>query len=348
MTAAPDAASPIATAPLLTEDVVCTGCGAHDDSVLFEGREHEYSNTTDAWFPVVRCNKCGLIRLNPRPAVSELGRIYPPEYYAYHLVHDEGGEPRRFSPGALGERIKAKRYQKRFKSLIERAAPGDGPVRVLDVGCADGRLLTWYREAVPGRTIETYGIDIGEAAVERAKQAGHIAVAGRFEVDTELPDGTFDLIVASHVIEHVADPIGFAQRAAVLLKPGGLFMFATPNVDSADVRRFGRFWGGWHFPRHWTMYDPNSAEQLADQVGLTVEQVGYEVNPVFWNWTCHAWLQERRGDAVADRIFPPVSIFQPSPRSVMLLSIFTVVDILQKLLTGKTASMQVELRKPAA
>src|SRR5262249_9088403 len=158
--------------------------------------------------------------------------------YAYHLVHEGAGKP------GLGERIKAKRYQKRFRKLLERAAPGSDTARVLDVGCADGRLLTWYREAIPGRRIETYGIDIGEAAVEQARKAGPIAVAGRFEVDTELPNGTFDLIVASHVIEHVDDPVGFARRAAELLKPGGLFMFATPNVDSADVRRFGRFWGG--------------------------------------------------------------------------------------------------------
>jgi 2-polyprenyl-3-methyl-5-hydroxy-6-metoxy-1,4-benzoquinol methylase len=345
VTAAAPASSDFA--PIETEDVACTGCGARDDEVLFKGREHEYPNTTDEWFPVVRCRSCGLVRLNPRPAVSELGRIYPPEYYAYHLVHDAASAPRRFSPGALGEAIKARRYQKRFRALIERAAPGAGPVRVLDVGCADGRLLTWYRQAVPGRTIETYGIDIGEEAVEQARRAGHIAVAGRFEVDTQLPDGTFDLIVASHVIEHVADPVQFARRAASLLKPGGLFMFATPNVDSADVRRFGRFWGGWHFPRHWTMYDPKTAEHLAEQVGLRVEQVGYEVNPVFWNWTCHAWLREKRGDEVADRVFPPVSIFQPSPRSFVLLSIFTIVDIVQKLLTGRTASMQVETRKPA-
>jgi SAM-dependent methyltransferase len=327
-------------APIETEDVPCTGCGAHDDEVLFEGREHEYRNTTNAMFPIVRCKECGLVRLNPRPAVSELGRIYPAEYYAYHLVHDDGGAP------GLGERIKAKRYQKRFRKLLERAAPGTGTARVLDVGCADGRLLTWYRDAIPGRTIETYGIDIGEEAVERAKAAGHIAVAGRFEMDTELPDGTFDLIVASHVIEHVDDPVGFARRAAQLLKPGGVFMFATPNVDSADVRRFGRFWGGWHFPRHWTLYDPQSAQRLAEQIGLNVEQISYEVNPVFWNWTCHARMRESRGDDFADKLFPPVSIFQPGLQSFVLLSIFTIVDIVQKLITGRTASMQVELRRP--
>jgi SAM-dependent methyltransferase len=336
-----------ATASIETEDVDCTGCGSHDDTVLFEGREHEYASTTDAWFPIVRCRNCDLVRLNPRPAVSELGRIYPPEYYAYHLVHDEGTAPSKLSPSGLGETIKARRYQRRFRSLLERSAPSDGPIRVLDIGCADGRLLTWYREAIPNRTVETWGIDISEEAVEQARRNGHEAVAGRFEVDTELPDGTFDLIVASHVIEHVADPIAFARRAAQLLKPGGLFMFATPNVDSFDVRRFGRFWGGWHFPRHWTLYSPKTAGQLADTVGLDVEKIVYEVNPVFWNWTFHAWLREKRGDKAADRLFPPVSIFQPSPRSFVLLSVFTVVDIVQRVVTGKTGSMQVELRRPA-
>jgi 2-polyprenyl-3-methyl-5-hydroxy-6-metoxy-1,4-benzoquinol methylase len=334
-----------AEAPVETSDVACTGCGARNDTVLFEGREHEYTTTTDAWFPVVRCQECGLVRLNPRPAVEELDRIYPAEYYAYHLVSDTGPAPR-LSPGGVGERIKALRYQRRFRALLDRAAPGTGTVRVLDVGCADGRLLTWYRDAAPTRTVETYGIDISEAAVAQAKKHGHEAVAGRFETDTSLPDGSFDLIVASHVIEHVADPIAFAQRAARLLKPGGVFMFATPNVDSADVRRFGRFWGGWHFPRHWTMYDATTAGHLADRVGLVVEQVSYEVNPVFWNWTCHAWLTERRGREVADRVFPPVSIFQPSPRSFLLLSIFTIVDLLQRVVTGRTGSMQVELRRP--
>jgi 2-polyprenyl-3-methyl-5-hydroxy-6-metoxy-1,4-benzoquinol methylase len=336
------------TADLATEDVSCTGCGAHDDDVLFEGHEHEYTNTTQRWFPVVRCRECDLVRLNPRPAVSELDRIYPPEYYAYHLASDPGGARRTLSPGALGEIIKAKRYQRHFRDLLTRASTSPtGPIRVLDVGCADGRLLTWYRSSMPAREIDTWGIDISEAAVAQARANGHQAVAGRFEVDTALPNGSFDLIVASHVIEHVADPIAFAKRAAELLRPGGLFMFATPNVDSFDVRRFGRYWGGWHFPRHWTMYSAHTAGQLAEAVGLTVENVVYEVNPVFWNWSFHAWLTERRPE-LANRLFPPVSIFQPSARSFVLLSIFTVVDLVQRLVTGKTGSMQVELRRADA
>lgn len=331
------------TAELEVVDLPCAHCGARDDAVLYEGVEHEYPGTTARSFPVVRCAACGLVRLNPRPAVSELGRIYPPEYYAYHLV-DEA----RRAPG-IGERIKRRMYQRRLLAQVERLGKPTGTIRLLDVGCADGRLLDWWRASSLGHRLETHGIEMSAEAAEVARRAGHRVVTGRFEVDTELEAGAFDLIIAAHVIEHVDDPVAFARRAAELLRPGGLLVLPTPNVDSWDARRFGRWWGGNHFPRHWTFYDPTSVARLADEVGLVCERVEYELNPVFWNWTMHSWCRGRfPGRRWPDRVFPPVSIFHPSPRSFVLLSVFTATDLLQRVLTGRTASMSAELRKPPA
>lgn len=325
-----------------TVDLPCPHCGEHDDETLYVGREHEYPNTTDEPFPVVRCRHCGLVRLNPRPAVSELGRIYPPEYYAYHLV-DESSDAKL----GIGTRIKRTMYQRRFTALLRRVGK-TGPLRVLDVGCADGRILTWWKQSRAGDRIETHGIEMSEAAVARARALGHRVVAGRFEVDTELEAGTFDLIVASHVIEHVDDPVAFARRAAELLAPGGLLVLPTPNVDSWEVRRLKQWWGGNHFPRHWTFYDAASVADLAGRVGLECERIEYQANPVFWSWSFHSWLKGRRPDAAwPDTAFPPVAIFHPSLRSFVLLSVFTTVDIVQRLITGKTASMSAELRKPS-
>ena len=103
------------------------------------------------------------------------------------------------------------------------------------------------------------------------------------------------------MIEHVDDPKRFAERAAELLAPGGLFVVATPNWDSADARRFKQYWGGNHFPRHWTLYDEKTIGGLADQVGLELERVEYQVNPVFWNWTVHSWLKGPVPESVVAR-----------------------------------------------
>jgi SAM-dependent methyltransferase len=149
------------------------------------------------------------------------------------------------------------------------------------------------------------------------------------------------------VIEHVDDPKAFAQRAADLLAPDGLFVAATPNLDSADARRFKQHWGGNHFPRHWTLYDEGTLRGLGEDVGLELERTEYQPNPIFWVWTCHSWLRARfPGRRWPDRVFPPVGIFDPSPRSFVLLSAFTALDLALRSLTGRTASVAVELRKP--
>jgi SAM-dependent methyltransferase len=322
-------------------DAPCAHCGAEDAEFLWAGREHEYADTTDEQFSFVRCSSCGVVRLNPRPDVAELGRIYPPDYYAYHLLSGGQAEPRR-----LTDKLKMRMYQGRIAGLVERLDKPGG-VRVLDVGCADGRLLDWYKASSVGARLETNGIEMDEAAAETARGRGHRVVTGRFEVDTELEPGSFDLILAFHVIEHVDGPKAFAARAAELLAPGGLFVVATPNWDSLDARRFKGHWGGNHFPRHWTLYDERTLGALAESLDLAVERVEYQPNPIFWVWTCHSWLKGRfPGRRWPDRAFPPVGIFESSPKSFLLQSAFTAVDMVLGRVTGRTGSMALELRKP--
>jgi SAM-dependent methyltransferase len=331
--------------PITTELVPCSTCGSSEADTLWVGHEHEYPHTTDAPFPMVRCRRCGLVRLNPRPAVSEFDRIYPPDYYAYHLIDDE---PDADAPVVhrLVQWCKVRLYLRRLDAVLRSAKLPAGPVRLLDVGCGDGRLLNWYRRSSEGHRLETWGIEMKDAAAKLAAAAGHRVVVGRFEEDGELPAKTFDLILASHVIEHVADPVAFALRAVELLRPGGLFVFGTPNVNSVEVGRLRQHWGGNHFPRHWTLYDPDTAAALADKVGLRVERVVFQPNPIFWAWSCHSWLAARR-PSLADRLFPPVTIFRPTAQNLVLLGGFTTLDALLRLATGRTGSMSVELRKPA-
>ena len=330
-------------ATVVKVDVPCLHCGTPGGDPVWSGREHEYDNTTDEEFTFVRCRECGLVRLDPRPDVSELGRIYPPNYYAYDLVSEGSGngEP------SLLDRIKMRYYDRRVRRIVDSVGK-EGTVRILDVGCADGRLLDWYKASSIGDRLETHGIEMSEKAASVARERGHRVVTGRFEVDTELEPGTFDLIFASHVIEHVDDTRRFAQRAADLLAPGGKFIAATPNIDSFDARRFRRYWGGNHWPRHWTLYEPRTMEWLANSVGLELEHVEYQPNPIFWVWSCHSWLKGRFPRAKwPDRLFPTVRIFHTSLQSFVLLSVFTTVELVVRALSGRTGSMSVELRKPA-
>jgi len=231
-------------------EVACNSCGSTETSFITNGEEHEYDNTTSDVFNVVQCTKCGLIYLNPRPDVSELKTIYPANYYAYSL-QDKNVEAENKS--SLLYRARKFVYMSRLTKALDLCRPA-ALLKVLDVGCADGRALTWYKN-VEKYKVETYGVDFDPIAVAKARAAGHTVYQGRFE-DVDIEDRAFDLVVATHVIEHVADPKGFAARAFAVLRPGGVFLCETPNAGSFDAKMFGQqHWGGYHFPRHWVLYN---------------------------------------------------------------------------------------------
>ena len=67
-------------------DSICVVCNKKTPHMLIGHiAEHEYSYTTSLIFPVYRCSNCQLTYLHPRPDVSELKTIYPPDYYTYNL-----------------------------------------------------------------------------------------------------------------------------------------------------------------------------------------------------------------------------------------------------------------------
>src|SRR5574339_1011814 len=62
------------------ERVLCNVCRSSDCDIVMKQRDL-LLNVTDDEFVIVRCKRCGLIYLNPRPAQELLGSFYPPVYY---------------------------------------------------------------------------------------------------------------------------------------------------------------------------------------------------------------------------------------------------------------------------
>jgi 2-polyprenyl-3-methyl-5-hydroxy-6-metoxy-1,4-benzoquinol methylase len=332
-------------------DVQCNSCGSTESRFITHGVEHEYDNTTSDIFNVVQCTNCDLIYLNPRPDVSELKTIYPDNYYAYGLQEQNVEAENKTS---LLYRARKFVYLNRLTKALDLCKP-TGVLKVLDVGCADGRALNWYKN-VEKYKVETYGVDFDRTAVEKARASGHTVYLGRFE-DAEIANDTFDLVVATHVIEHVADPKGFARRAFEVLKPGGVFLCETPNAGSFDAKVFAnQHWGGYHFPRHWVFYNPKSITAMAESVGFKVEQIQYHPAPAFWNWTCHSivksWSKDKpekesaKIKACADTLFPPVDFQRNNLKNLFFVAGFTAVDVVIKAITGTTSNMAVVLRRP--
>lgn len=320
----------------------CNCCGSVKQEFVTTGREHEYDNTTADVFTVVRCPDCGLCYLNPRPDVSELATIYPPNYYSYsqqRLKEDA-------NPSSLLHRIRYQGFRAKIRKSLS-LAPSHDPTTVLDIGCGDGHTLSLFRE-VQDRNVETHGVDFNAGAVALAAQSGHKAYAGRFE-DVDLPVEYFDLVTASHVIEHVADPRAFAEKVRRILRPGGIFWFETPNIGSLDAKLFRRYhWGAYHFPRHWFFFDARSIRKLAESVGFEVVFMDFCPNAIFWFWTFHSMIVSAnpRLRPLAESLFPAVDFQRDTLANFLRICFFCGVDVMIKLSTGQTSNMVVAFRKP--
>jgi len=110
----------------------------------------------------------------------------------------------------------------------------------------------------------THFLDISRPAVARLNARGGLAREGGISA---LPfgDGTFDLVLACDVIEHVADDrLAFAELTRVL-KPAGVLIFSVP-LHAAHWTVFDDYVG------HARRYAPAALLELIASHGLAIEQ----------------------------------------------------------------------------
>lgn len=102
------------------------------------------------------------------------------------------------------------------------------PVNVLDIGCGAGFLTN----ALAKNGHRVTGIDISEESLNTAKSYDTIQKVTYLKEDAySLPfkEGTFDVVCAMDILEHVDNPKLLINQASKVLKPGGLFFFHTFN-----------------------------------------------------------------------------------------------------------------------
>jgi len=326
-----------------TDVPVCPLCDSPQKRLLYEVNEHEYDNTTDDKFKMFECLDCTAWYLNPRPADSELETIYPPNYYSNVLDAREVTNVRKAQKGAF-HRLATLLYKMRIRP-IEAHLRLSPETRWLDIGCGFGMALESMRNVYG---LQGVGIDMSPRAVAICRQRGFEAHAVKIE-DFQPPPGTrFHFIHSSHVIEHLASPISYLEKVFELLEPGGITVFITPNTKTWESRFFGRHWGGLHVPRHWVLFNTQSALRAAQRVGFEHLETRFSSNSQFWSWSMHSKLIGLLPPKLNNALFPSDHRFIKS--SLWLLArggFFTLFEmLLNVLLLRRSANMTVFLRKP--
>ncbi len=271
----------------------CFLCGAEGEP-LYEGLTDCLFDAPGSW-NLKRCpnQRCGLIWLDPMPLEEDIGLAY--RTYFTHGAPGNGASPppRGLSRAATACRSAYRAWRFNYGDRAGRplqwllalpilltriecdtldiplrylAAPEKG--RMLDVGCGDGSIVALAAET--GWAAE--GVDFDPAAVANARSRGLDVRHGTLEAQ-RYPEGSFDLVLMSHVIEHVHDPLGTMREIRRILRPGGLLVATAPNAASWGHRHFGRHWRGLEPPRHLHVFNGRNFLELADRAGFARKAV---------------------------------------------------------------------------
>ena len=126
----------------------------------------------------------------------------------------------------------ARRY---YSALVRRyAPPGDSSRKLLEMGCGLGHLLGLLQD-----DFHCVGIDLIDYSIEQTKLNAPKAEAFQMSADdlSAFESESFSVVVALHLVEHLPDPANTIQQVNRILKPDGLWLFATPHPDYS-LRRF--------------------------------------------------------------------------------------------------------------
>lgn len=256
---------------------ICGGVGKHD----FTGTDLMFAGS--ARYEYLRCNDCDAVYQSPMPDGETIAGFYPDNYKVYD-------EHIKLKPRTMLERaifnsrygyqhLEAPLLLKAFAPVLSlfrlrNSIAYEGGGRLLDIGCGNGRYLLRMQEL--GWQVE--GVEFNATAVNICRQHQLQVFHGELE-DAGLPENSFDLISARHVIEHVADPDAFIEGIVRLLKPGGRLHIRTPNSTSLGRSLFGHFWYANDVPRHLILFSAKNLEMLARKHGLETVSIRTNVRP---------------------------------------------------------------------
>ena len=158
--------------------------------------------------------------------------------------------------------------------------------RVLDVGCAAGDFAEVLTEQGCGVT----GVELDPEAAGRAERYCERVIVGdveRLDLESELDEGSFDVLVFGDVLEHLKDPLATLKRLKPALRPEGYAVASIPNVAHGSVRlallqgRFRYRSLGLLDETHLRFFTRESVEQLFGDAGFLITDMRRTLRGIF-------------------------------------------------------------------
>lgn len=242
----------------------CPVCGSAKSGLLWTIDRFDHP------FDIHRCHACGLIFMQPLRVSKTLEEMYDETYYTgeagtgRYTYLDERRNPR-------GHRAVNRARIRCLIRLHRKLHPAESKRKLafLDVGCSFGALV---HEAEAAGCL-AHGIDVSDYAVKEGAREG---LDLKKAVPEALPDfgDPLDLVSMIEVIEHLPDPKAALCSIARAMRPGGIILIQTANMDGRQAKRAGP---SYHYflPGHLVYFSLRTLGLLLDQAGFRLIRVSY-------------------------------------------------------------------------
>jgi len=197
---------------------------------------------------IVQCRQCGLVYTDPRPDGHDIVETYQAVEDPLYLEEREG---------------RVLTFERHLKPLERLTGPPNGRP-LLDVGCYTGVFV----EIAARHGWDAWGVEPSYWAVKQAQARGLRVVQGTLET-ADLPETAFDVVTMWDVIEHMADPFGALRQVRRLLRPGGLVVVHTIDIDSLFARLMGSRWP-WLMEMHVYYFSRRTLRAMLEKCGFRV------------------------------------------------------------------------------
>ncbi|HEU5077722.1 MAG TPA: class I SAM-dependent methyltransferase [Opitutaceae bacterium] len=256
-----------------THTITCRCCGSQNTA--FVGKKR--GEIMEREFHYYRCVDCSFLFISPY-----LG----PEIYNDAYYRGEGPDPlvnfaQEYNDYRSTDRVlEFNDILRLAREHLARADFAGSEIAWLDFGCGAGGFLKFLRDQKTVRVFKNdvpiayAGSDVGAWANRLRQQDGFTV----YEVDglRSLPDASFDVISAVEVLEHIPDPNEVMRLLSRLLKPGGLLLLTTGNMNCSFARRKGIQYRYCMSEIHISLFNPDCLARVYRKAGLEPFRVHYK------------------------------------------------------------------------
>lgn len=211
-------------------------------------------------YSVYTCRTCFLTFTSPQPVSSLIENINDSKYDSKEemksrlAIYDQ-------------EYKKAKRH---IREILQYKNSG----KFIDIGCSYGICV----RAAKDTGFEAYGVEPARKAARYGKKQLHVNIFRGTLHEAKLKSNSFDVVTLYDVLEHIPDLKGFLGEIQRILKPKGLIVIQSPNIESYAARILKTSWNWLLVPNHLWHFSCSSLSYVLQKNGFSVKKCITEDN----------------------------------------------------------------------